>query len=65
MNTTTLEKIQEELDLLRSAIIGVVGKDSEGEYRPAFVRRVLQRAKTSAHYTFTSSEDFLALFKKK
>ncbi|OHA43072.1 MAG: hypothetical protein A3G03_00945 [Candidatus Taylorbacteria bacterium RIFCSPLOWO2_12_FULL_44_15c] len=34
--------ITQELTLLRSAVIGLIGKDPEGEYRPEFVKKVLK-----------------------
>ena len=51
--------IAQELTLLRSAVIGLIGKDSEGEYRPEFVKKVLRALKEKPRYTSTSKEKFL------
>ena len=40
--TTDIKELQREVELLRSFVIGHVGRDSEGEYRPEFVKRILQ-----------------------
>lgn len=42
---TTINKLRNEVGLLRSFVIGRLGKDPEGEYKPEFVERIL---KTSA-----------------
>ena len=51
--------IAQELTLLRSAVIGLIGKDPEGEYKPEFVKKVLRALKEKPRYTFTSKEKFL------
>ena len=56
MNTLTL---REEVKLLRSALIGVIGKDREGNYRTAFVREMLGDLKRKPTHTFTTPEAFL------
>jgi hypothetical protein len=65
MATKTIEKqlndLTQQMILLRSAVIGVVGEmDPEGEYRPEFVRRVMELArKKSKGVKFTGTADFL------
>jgi hypothetical protein len=56
--------IKEELELLRSFAISIVGRDREGAYRPKFVERVLKASKKSPTYTFESSEKFLKDLKR-
>ena len=51
--------LREEVMLLRSAVIGLVGKDDEGEYRPEFVREVFKDLKRKPTLTFTTPEKFL------
>ncbi|PIQ68736.1 MAG: hypothetical protein COV91_02555 [Candidatus Taylorbacteria bacterium CG11_big_fil_rev_8_21_14_0_20_46_11] len=56
----TLANLAREVALLRSAIIGIVGRDNEGTYRPEFVEEMLSvaRADTPA-IEFTNARDFL------
>lgn len=56
----TLDDLASELITLRSYIIGLAGKDSEGEYRPEFVERILNASKEPATESFTSAHDFLS-----
>lgn len=51
--------IAQELMLLRSAVIGLISKDPEGEYRPEFVEKVLRATKEKTRHTFTTKEKFL------
>ena len=62
METTTKRftpTLAQEVALLRSAVIGLVGKDLEGEYRPAFVARTLASLGDAA-FDFSGSRKFLA-----
>jgi hypothetical protein len=51
--------LAEQVGLLRSAVISVIGKDKEGEYRPEFIRKLLAASAETAEYKFTSPEAFL------
>ena len=45
---TTARKINElidEVNRLRSALIGCIAKDQEGDYQPAFIESVLKASK--------------------
>jgi hypothetical protein len=55
---TNLE-LANEVKRLRSIVIGLVGRDKEGSYRPAYVRRLLRIAAMPATHTFKDSETFL------
>ena len=63
MASVTQEKnvaeLQKEVKLLRSFVIGFVGKDREGEYRPEFVRKILQAVTHKATHTFQNPQSFL------
>lgn len=66
MNVKFLERRQtlnaelvSEVKRLRSVVIGLVGRDNEGTYRPAYVRRLLKAAAIPATHTFKDSETFL------
>ncbi len=71
MNPKFLEKsnqrsvnLVEEVKALRSFLIGMLGKDKEGEYKPEFVRKVLKAARKKAVFTFKGKKDFLEQIKK-
>jgi hypothetical protein len=55
----------EEVKALRSFLIGILGRDKEGEYKPEFVRKVLRAARKKAVFTFKGRKDFLEQIKKK
>lgn len=63
MSTKTLDKktreLEKEIELLRSFVIGRAGRDPEGEYNPAFVKRVLKAAQEKPKYEFKDSKSFL------
>jgi hypothetical protein len=54
-----LNHLKEEITILRSFIIGLIGKDEEGNYRPEFVRRVLKVAKQKPIREFQNARSFL------
>lgn len=56
MNQLTLKQ---EIILLRSVVVGLVGKDKEGNYRPEFVSEMLSSVSRKPTKTFTSAENFL------
>jgi len=66
MDSKILEKLNqkstnliEEVKALRSFLIGILGRDKEGEYKPEFVRKVLRAARKKAVFTFKERKDFL------
>lgn len=56
---TPRANLAREVQLLRSFVIGCAGRDSEGNYRPAFVRRVLKALDPLPQHRFTSPRTFL------
>ncbi len=60
-----VSELAKEVELLRSFLIGLVGRDKEGAYRPQFVRRVLGMAREKAEFTYTDSGSFLSHLRKK
>ncbi|MBI4175477.1 hypothetical protein HY523_02565 [Candidatus Berkelbacteria bacterium] len=54
-----LTQLRTEVSQIRSFLIGLAGKDTEGEYRPEFVDRVLQQTTDAPTEEFTTAEDFL------
>lgn len=68
MTTKTVTKIvnnlTNEVKVLRSLVISVIGKDNEGEYRPAFVKGVLKAARQKPTENFSNSKDFLKKLKR-
>lgn len=59
--THRIRALEEELAFLRSAVVALVGEDSEGHYRPEFVREMLSRASDKPTYTFKNKKQFLKL----
>ncbi len=50
--------------MIRSFIIGMAGKDPEGEYRPEFVKRIKKAALEKSAYRYTGPGSLLKLIKK-
>ncbi len=46
--------------MLRSLAVSLVGRDSEGAYRPEFVRRILQSVSRTPTKHYTNKKSFLA-----
>ena len=57
-----LHKLRQEVAQLRSFVIGVAGRDAEGEYNPSFVKKVLSISKDGSIGSIASSKAFLKLF---
>ena len=55
--------MKREMQQMRSLLIGMLGRDEEGEYRPAFVRKVLRAAKEKPTQTFRGRGSLLAAIK--
>lgn len=56
--------IKQELELLRSAVIGLIGEDSEGAYRPEFVESTFAALQRKPTRRFVSAEQFLRDIKR-
>lgn len=54
-----VSRLSVELKLLRSFVIGMAGKDKEGNYNPRFVERVLKSAGEENVGFFENKESFL------
>ncbi len=52
--------LQQEVALLRSAVIGIIGKDADGEYHPAFVESTFAALRRKSTKRFVSARQFLA-----
>lgn len=65
MSTQTAEKIYKEIKILKEEtralkeLIFLILKDSEGEYRDSFIKRILTKARTRPQFIFTDKKDFL------
>lgn len=67
MITQTMNRIKnlkKEIELLRSLVIGVVGRDSEGRYRPEFIERIHHAVDEKYSHRFTSRKSFLKLLSR-
>lgn len=51
--------LKQEVELLRSAVIGLLGKDAEGAYRPEFVASTFAALKRNPTRRFVSARQFL------
>lgn len=69
MTIKTLDKITKrlgrEVALLRSFVIGQSKKDSEGEYNPNFVKKILKASEENPKHEFFSREAFLKHIREK
>lgn len=54
-----LNNLSQEVIVLRSLFISIVGRDAEGTYRPAFVKSILKNAKNKPTEKFTTAKNFL------
>jgi len=64
MTTKTLEKktrkLEKEVELLRSFMIGQAGRDPEGSYRPEFVEEMLAAlSNNTTEHQFKNKASFL------
>lgn len=59
----TSSELAQEVALLRSSVIGLIGKDSEGEYHPTFVAQTLASINDAA-FDFSGPGDFLSRIQK-
>jgi len=50
--------MMQEIKLLRSAIIGWIGKDSEGLYNAKFAKQVLKSSQEKDEYIFKDKKSF-------
>ena len=55
----TINDLAQEVTTLRSFVIGMAGKDSEGEYRPEYVQKVLKASREKTVGNFINTDDFL------
>ena len=57
--TARLNRLEQEVNLLRSFIIGLTSRDAEGEYNPEFIRRYQRARKSKPIHRFTDAKSFL------
>ncbi len=59
LSTIQIPKLLTEVKLLRSSLIGFLGKDSEGDYNLEFIEELLENSMEKPIYSFKNKEDFL------
>lgn len=64
-SSAEITELKKEVHRLRSAMIGLVGEDEEGEYNPFFVKKILKAVQEPAKFIFKDKKSFLAHIKKK
>jgi len=62
-NQHTINTLQQEVNMLRSLVIGTVGKDKEGNYNPYFVKKVIKASEEKPTHTFIGKAPFLEQLK--
>ena len=65
LNRQSISEVREELKLLRSFVVGMTGKDREGEYKPEFIKKILRVSRKKAGHIFKGKKSFLANLRKK
>ena len=74
MTTQTLIKklhkevstLQKDMQKVKKTLLMMPQRDPEGEYRPAFVKKMLERAQSKGpFYRFTDKESFLKYVRSK
>jgi hypothetical protein len=56
--------LKKEIAMLRSLAVSLVGRDTEGEYRPEFVEKVLRTTPQKSLKKFTTPAAFLRELRK-
>ncbi|MDD5146717.1 MAG: hypothetical protein PHN39_03185 [Candidatus Pacebacteria bacterium] len=56
---SSISRLQAETKFLRSFVIGMLGKDQEGEYNPEFVKKALKSAVKDGKASFSDKKSFL------
>lgn len=59
-----IEELKKDIKFLKSFLIGILGKDKEGDYNPEFVKEGLKIAKKKPCFEFKSKKAFLEELKK-
>lgn len=59
-SSVKLFELQQEVDILRSAIISVIGKDNEGRYNPQFVKDIFKAVHENPIRSFKNAASFLS-----
>lgn len=54
-----ISQLQAENRFLRSYVIGVLGKDKEGNYKQDFVKKIKRKAEENGEFCFDNSKDFI------
>ncbi len=61
---TELAELKQKVQILRSLLIGLLGQDKEGRYRPEFVKEILKAVGEKAEFSFKNERVFLSHLKK-
>jgi hypothetical protein len=60
----TQKTLVKELRLLKSFVIGLAGKDAEGNYRSEFIQKIHKLVNEQPAHTFKNSKTFLRSIEK-
>ena len=54
-----IDTLKQEVKMLRSFVIGTIGKDKEGNYNPVFVKKIIKTSKEAPGYIFHDKKSLL------
>lgn len=54
-----LDILQQEINMLRSLVIGTIGKDKEGNYNLSFVKKIIETSQEKPIHVFQDKKTFL------
>ncbi len=57
-------ELEKEIQLLRSFVIGVAGKDKEGNYKTEFVKKIIGANQEEGKFIFRDKKSFLSCLQK-
>lgn len=61
---TELSELKQKVQTLRSLLIGFLGQDKEGAYRPKFVKKIFKAVGEETEFVFKDERVFLSQMKK-
>lgn len=59
-----LHTLTQEVQLLRAGLISIIGKDTEGNYRPEFVQKIFHALLETPSEKFSDADSFLRALRK-
>ena len=57
--STTRIQLKQDVRLLKSFMIGIAGRDKEGDYHPKFVQHMMKALRDKPNHTYRGAKTFL------